>query len=272
MTGGALTAAGGAFTFTGTNVDLDPTGTYALDMDASQTATISVADNLANAFLIQQGSDAYLDITTTDSSEKVEIGNATTNPGYEFLGSGLVDMANGTADIPAGASLSLGGVACDANVTAANLSSLVDGSNADSLHTHATTPSSQVQISGLTTTGLADGDFGYASSADTMTKTDNATLAKSRLIGCNEGTAGSMTVSGTIENAKFTTDGGSPAVGSPVYLAAAADDTSTGAGKLTATAPTSGILAEVGICLNNANYAGSKTAEVLLQVKTPVTL
>ena len=57
-----------------------------------------------------------------------------------------------------------------------------------------------------------------------------------------------------------------------VFLAAAADDGATGAGKLTATAPTSGVVAEVGLCMNNANYAGLKTCHIHIQVKAPIVL
>ncbi len=134
--------------------------------------------------------------------------------------------------------------------------------------------SSQVVVSGLTTTGLADGDAGYISAADTMTKTDATAEASSRFFGFNEGTASSMTVFGLVESAKFTTDGGSPSNGAPVYLALGTADTNTGAGKLTATAPTTAgqFVAEVGLCLNNGNYAGSKTAEVLIQPKAVIEL
>lgn len=281
VTGGLLTAAtgitlsGGVFTMTGTNIDLDPTGTFALDMDASQTATITLADNLADALLIQVGSDAYLDITSTDSSEKMEFGNATTNPDYEFLGSGLVDMANGTVDLPEGASISFGGTAGDAALTGANLNTLVDGSNADALHTHANVEASQLVVSSQTTAGFADGDFGYISANNTWTKTDAEAEASSVVAGVNEGTAGTMTLPGAvIEAAKFTTAGGSPSPGAEVYLAEGSDDTSTGAGKLTATAPSTAgsYVAPVGVCLDDANYAGSKTVKILFMPKAIVAL
>lgn len=84
---------GGALTFTGTNLDLDPTGTFALDMDAGQVATFTISDNLADALLIQQGGNAYFDITTSDSAEAINFGNATTNPGFNFLGTGAVTIA-----------------------------------------------------------------------------------------------------------------------------------------------------------------------------------
>jgi hypothetical protein len=84
-----VTVSGGALTFSGSNIDLDPTGTVDLAMDASQTVTITLADNLADAFLIQ-GPSAYLDITTTDGSEQINFGNAGADPDFNFLGTGDV--------------------------------------------------------------------------------------------------------------------------------------------------------------------------------------
>jgi len=185
-------------------------------------------------------------------------------------GTGNINLpSNGTARFQ------IEGVAVtNANITAANFDKLFDGSDVGALHTHSGLATSSVIITGLTTTGLADGDFGYISSADTVSKTDAAAVASSLAVGVNTGTAGSMATDGLIAAAKFTTDGGSPSNGAQVFLALAAADTGAGAGKLTATAPTADtqVVAEVGICLNNANYAASKTAKVLLQVKKIVVL
>jgi hypothetical protein len=128
-------------------------------------------------------------------------------------------------------------------------------------------------MSGLTTAAMTGaGQAGYLSGASTLTPTDNATLAKSRMFGVYQGNAGEMQIAGEVAAALFTTAGGAPANGAPVYLAAAADDGATGAGKLTATAPVAGFLAEVGLCVDNANYAGAKTCKVLLQPKNVIAL
>lgn len=129
-------------------------------------------------------------------------------------------------------------------------------------------------ISGLTTTGLANGDTCYVSANDTVLPTDNAVPAKSRCFGVMTNTVGTVQISGVVETMNFTTAGGAPVPDSPVYLAAATDDGSTGAGKATATPPTTSgeTDAEIGICLNNSNYAGLKIARVLLQVKKTITL
>jgi hypothetical protein len=83
-----LDVSGGAFTFTGTNFDLDPTGTFTLDMDAGQTAQINISDNQSSAFYVRQGLLPYLDINTTTAAEAMTFGNTTDNPSYAFLGSG----------------------------------------------------------------------------------------------------------------------------------------------------------------------------------------
>ena len=129
-------------------------------------------------------------------------------------------------------------------------------------------------IDSLTTTGLADGDFGYVSSADTVSKTDADTEASSEVFGCNEGTVGSMTVLGIVDAAKFTTDGGSPSNGDPVWLAPGSYDSSTGQGKVTASPPSSSgqFAVELGVCLDNSNYGTSKTCKILLNPKAPIAL
>jgi filamentous hemagglutinin len=87
-----LTVSGGAVSVTGSNIDLDPTGTFALDMDAAQTATVTLADNLASALLVKDGSVNYIDVDTATGAEKIDFGNATDNPDYNFLGTGQADF------------------------------------------------------------------------------------------------------------------------------------------------------------------------------------
>lgn len=128
----------------------------------------------------------------------------------------------------------------------------------------------EVRRSGVATAGLADGDFGYLSGPATMSKTNAAAEVSSRVFGANEGVAGEMTTGAgsVVENAKFTTDGGQPGNGAPIWLAAGGADAGTGAGKLTATKPAApNFVSEVGTCANNANYAALKTCAILLQPK-----
>jgi len=126
-TAAGFTQSGGSFTFTGVNLDFDPTGTVAFDMDASQTWTVTGADNLANSILFQIGSDAYLDITSTDSLEHMEFGNAVTNPSFDFLGTGDLGVAGG---VNVGGSLDVTGNAqIDGNLTVSGLTTFIQSEN-----------------------------------------------------------------------------------------------------------------------------------------------
>lgn len=82
-----LTVSGGA-------IDLDPTGAVSLDMDAAQTITFTAADNLASAFKLRVATDDYLDLDSQNGTETLSFGNSTTNPLYQFLGTGDV-VVNG---------------------------------------------------------------------------------------------------------------------------------------------------------------------------------
>jgi hypothetical protein len=59
------------------------------------TVKVNVGDNIAESFGLQQGTNKYFVVTTTDSSENVSFGNASTNPTFSFLGSGLTTYAGG---------------------------------------------------------------------------------------------------------------------------------------------------------------------------------
>jgi hypothetical protein len=120
---------------------------------------------------------------------------------------------------------------------------------------------------GLITAAMTGGSgtAAYVSGASTVSPTDNAAAATAGFFGFFEGHAGLMVTDGFISDAQFTTAGGSPANGAFVWLAAAADDAGTGAGKLTATIPGVGVIVQVGICLDNSTYAGLKTSKILIQ-------
>jgi len=138
-------------------------------------------------------------------------------------------------------------------------------------------PGSGGVISGLdtATNGVTDGVFCYVTAvADQVGKTDAATLATSICLGAGTLVPGSVRDGDVVGAAKFTTVGGLPANGAPVYLALASDDGGTGAGKLSAVPPSvpTQVVAPVGICLNNTNYAGFKTCRVGLQIKSPTVL
>lgn len=211
----------------------------------------------AGGISLQGGNGVALTVDATGATLTIATGATLTT-----TGAGNIDLPNNGS-----ARFKIAGSAVSANVTAANLGTLTGGSDGSSLHTHSSTVTT-----GWTTTAMtASGLFGYVSSASTVTPTDNAAMSTSRAAGIYTGTSGQMVVSGLV-TAKLTTAGGTCSAGAPLWLAAASDDTATGAGKLTATLPASGVAAQVALCVDPANYAGAKTAQVLLQVHTPVQL
>jgi len=114
------------FAVIGVNIDLDPTGTFTLDMDAAQVCTITVADNLNEAFLIQEGTNNYIEVQTVDGTERVVWGNTTTNPNFQFLGTGTLDFDAGAIDLdPTGAFTLNMDAAQDITITPSSTSSFI---------------------------------------------------------------------------------------------------------------------------------------------------
>lgn len=60
-------------------------------------ASTSLADNTADALDVQESTNNYINVNTTNTSENIALGNATTNPSFSFLGTGAVTIA-GSAD------------------------------------------------------------------------------------------------------------------------------------------------------------------------------
>ncbi len=56
----------------------------------------TLTDNIADAWDVQEGTNNYININTTNSSEAISFGNATTNPDFNFLGSGNLTVDGGT--------------------------------------------------------------------------------------------------------------------------------------------------------------------------------
>lgn len=228
----------------------------------SDTGLLTV--NGVGGISLQGNGTPALTVNSTGTTLTIQAGTTLTT-----TGTGNINLpVNGSAKFQI-ESVAISGT----NVTAANFNKIFDGSNADALHTHTAVTANQIVIASLTTTGLGDGDFGYISAANVISKTDADAIVSSIMVGANEGTIGSMTVAGIIESAKFTTAGGSPGNGAVVYLAPGTEEASA-SGKLTATAPTTTgkVVAEVGIVIDNANYAGSKTAKILLSRQKVVQL
>jgi len=185
-------------------------------------------------------------------------GDAITVNGAMSLASGAsFSGVSGTVTLPTQFSIGTGN-AVSANVTAANLNTLTGGSDASSLHSHKANA-----IDGLTTTGTAAGDVVYVDTNDTVLKGDPTNINKSFILGVVTA-AGVVATSGRVA-AKFAASlSPAPAAGKPCYLAAD--------GKLTTVAPTSGVIADVGIVLNASLYSTAGTCEISLAIKPTVQL
>ena len=64
-------------------------------LDVAGTGRFAVPDNTADAFNIIEGANTYIALSTSNTTETMQFGNATTNPAFNFAGSGLVDFDGG---------------------------------------------------------------------------------------------------------------------------------------------------------------------------------
>src|SRR5262249_22423445 len=55
--------------------------------------TVNLQDATTDALDIQQGSDNYINIDTTDLAENISFGNTNLNPSYSFLGTGAATFS-----------------------------------------------------------------------------------------------------------------------------------------------------------------------------------
>ena len=83
------------------NLALASTGTYTVTTTSGSSQTYNIANNLATAFEVEQGSNAYININTTSSggNPTLAFGNASNNPAFSFLGSGAVTISGNTLAI-----------------------------------------------------------------------------------------------------------------------------------------------------------------------------
>lgn len=161
------------------------------------------------------------------------------------------------------------GVAVSANVTAANLGTLTASSTSDAsaLHTHNNLVGGRLIRSGLTLWATpAAGEVGYLSANNTAAKTDSTAIGTARFFGVYDGTAGQLVTNGVVSMG-YILGLTSLTAGAPAYL-------STTVGKITKTAPSSGVVAEVGILVDGTGYDNvlGSAHPVAIQVKAPVIL
>lgn len=60
----------------------------------NNSITQNMVDNTANSLDVQQGTDNYINVSTTNGTENISFGNGATNPAYNFIGSGIVTVGN----------------------------------------------------------------------------------------------------------------------------------------------------------------------------------
>ena len=135
--------------------------------------------------------------------------------------------------------------------------------------------STNPQITGQVTAGLVAGDVCYMSAANTWSAAQaDGVLSQATSLGVFTGTAGTIALSGSVIGAlRCTTAGGLPAINGQLFLAPSTEDGGAGAGKVTATPPSGSLnLQVIGVCVDNAGYAGSKTVKAIFQPGYPLIL
>jgi hypothetical protein len=93
-------------------VNLAPSATAQLGSNTSSGNTtiasgngvsVIIPDNKTNALQVLEGANAYLNVRTSNGTEKVSLGNAGTNPSYEFLGTGNIAVGGKITGLAAAA-------------------------------------------------------------------------------------------------------------------------------------------------------------------------
>lgn len=108
-----ITLAAGALSATSlASVNLAPSATAQLGSNTSSGNTtiasgngvsVIIPDNKANALQALEGANAYLNVRTSNGTEKISFGNSGTNPAYEFLGTGNIAVGGKITGLAAAA-------------------------------------------------------------------------------------------------------------------------------------------------------------------------
>lgn len=255
---------------------LDVTGA-ALTVDANGIDTLGNID--LNGTLSFDGVAASIIDTSGNNNLSITVGTGTLSATAD-----LVDLRTNVKllDIPAGSAalatgLSIGGTKITtANFTAPNVDILLNGSNADALHTHAAVDAGQVVVSGLTLTVSTQYYCYYVSGNNAATYTD-ASATGTFLTATFAGVHDTASADGTLVNAGKVEvqlvaglvgpNPPAPAAGRPVFLSPAS------VGRLTTGIPTSGsneYMTRVGIILDASTYGLNQRCTVLLQPDRPL--
>jgi hypothetical protein len=186
-------------------------------------------------------------------------------------------------DIPAGSATALTGLSIGGTkittpaFTAPNMDTLLNGSNADALHTHAAVDAAQIVVSGLTTTGTTVGYATYISTDNTAVHSickpvgssfKSATFAG--VVSVVHATNGSIVTGGKVI-VKFET-GLTLAAGEPALLSMLAAGTSGKFTNASTGAAAGAYITRVGTILDTSTYGVDDNCTVLLQPQSPVSV
>lgn len=227
------------------------------EVNIKGTATVTV-DGVGITF--KGGGTSALVVNSTGTAITVQAGAT------------LATTSTGNINLPnnGSARFKVEGTSVGSTVTAPNLDTLTNGSNADALHTHSNVSASQVVQTGFdtSTNSVTSGLLGYlTTTANRVQKGIATSLTAALVFGANEGTSGSMTTHGTIDNQKIE-PGITIAAGDRLFLSTLA------AGGVTNVAPstTGQVVAPVGFARTASSGAATGTGDSFAFSSPTVTL
>jgi hypothetical protein len=288
--GGALTldtgsgSAGGALSIGATNaasvgigrsgITTTVTGglsqvTGALNLTANAASVVSTSSGALNldgaaGVNLKGGATTALAINSAGTAVTVQAGAI-----LGTTGSGNINLPNNGS-----ARFQVEGSAVGSTVTAANLDTLTNGSNADSLHVHAAGAATNISLTGTSGEAIDAGELvAIANSGGNprLFRADaaNGTAARATVIGVSGSTVGASGSSVTvyvagersIPDAQWDSVPAAADVGSPAFMSATV-------GSWTLTAPTSGTYQQCGI----VTQGGTGAVKVALGVQARIAL
>lgn len=252
------------------NVDatsgLDVTGA-ALTVDANGIDCGGGID--LNGTLSFDGVAASIIDTSGNNALSINVGTSTLT-----TTAGLVDLRTSTTalDVPSGTAFRIGGVALTtANFTAPNIDTLLNGSNADALHTHAIGTAGQVVVSGIDTSGTSQYYATYISANNVASSTDVSSGSGSFMTASFAGVCeaapavgGALVTNGKVEvqfEAALTIAAGDPAL---LSWSTAGKFTNDASG-----APGGTYITRVGTVLDTTSYGSNQRCEIIIHAQSP---
>ncbi len=170
----------------------------------------SLTDNVTDSFDLQEGANNYLNIDTTNGSENISFGNATTNPSFSFLGTGAATLAGNLA-VNGGTINSTGALTINSNSTNALT---LDSGTTGAVNIGNNTNGKAINIGGTGANTIAIGNTQTAGSVNvgalmtTGTITIGGTGLQTGTIGIGTGTGVQTLNFGTGTGSKFINIGG----------------------------------------------------------------